>query len=282
MSTTLDRTAFLGASDVAAALGLSPWTTPYELWARKTGRLTEPADGESLRVGTALEPELLAWAEKQLGPLQKAPEVPLEGTPIVTHPDALTEEGDPVECKTTGVVGPVYGQWGEPGTDQIPEYYLVQCLVQLAATGGQVCHVPVLLGGQGFRMYQVPRHEELQQQIIERACRWWEAHVVADQPPESSEPPPLSVLKRLRREPEKVIQLERTDLVEAWLEAKERAREAQKAAEAAQAALVAALGDAEAAELPDGRQVTYFEQKRREYVVPAGSFRVLRIRGKKR
>jgi predicted phage-related endonuclease len=34
----VDRSRFLGGSDAAAVMGLSPWTTPLELWMLKTGR----------------------------------------------------------------------------------------------------------------------------------------------------------------------------------------------------------------------------------------------------
>jgi len=33
-----DRSRFLGGSDAAAVMGLSPWATPVELWMKKTGR----------------------------------------------------------------------------------------------------------------------------------------------------------------------------------------------------------------------------------------------------
>lgn len=277
---TETRRGYLGASDIAAVLGLSPWRSAYEVWAEKTGRLEGDADSKAIALGNAIEPVLLDWAESQLGPLTRQKEVAIDGTPIVCHPDAITEAGDPVEAKTSGIAGPIYGEWGEPGSDQIPQYYLVQCLVQLAATNGELCHVPALLGGRGFVMYAVPADDSLQSEIIERASTWWERHVVADTPPSLEAPPPLDVLKRIRRVPGKLADIN-PELVQRWLEAKEAAKQATKIAEESQAAIIAALGDAEGAELPDGRELTYFEQVRREYVVPAGSFRVLRVRKKK-
>ncbi len=268
--------ATLGASEVAAVLGLSPWVTPYEVWARKTGRLTEHKQSDALDAGVRLEPIVLDWAESQLGPIDRRVEAVIDGTPIVTHPDGLTKAGEPVEAKTSGIVGPVYGHWGEAGTDEIPEHYLVQCLVQLEATRASVCHVPALLGGRGFVLFAVPAHAALQSEIVDRACQWWRQHVKADRPPEASTPPPLSVLKRLRRQPNKTVPLD-AELVERWLCAKQRLKAATEEADEAQAALIAALGDAEAGELNDGRVVTYFEQHRKGYVVQDSTFRVLRI-----
>lgn len=270
-------TVALGASEVAAALGLSPWTSPYELWARKTGRLTTCKESDALEAGTRLEPAIIDWAESVIGRIERPVEAAIDGTPIVTHPDGLTEGRCPVEAKTSGITGPLYGTWGEAWTDEIPEHYLVQCLVQLEATGGEACFVPALLGGRGFTMFRVPSSPEIQREIVERACTWFRKHVEADRPPELTVPPPLTVLKKLRRDPGRTVEID-PELVERWLEAKERAKEAQRSADELQAAVIAALGDAEAGELPDGRVVTYYEQFRKGYWVDDTTFRVLRIK----
>jgi predicted phage-related endonuclease len=57
------RTLGLGGSDVAAACGLSPWTTPYQLWLEKTGRAERERDAaavQRMRWGQLLEPLVLA------------------------------------------------------------------------------------------------------------------------------------------------------------------------------------------------------------------------------
>lgn len=274
-----DRTKYLGATDVAAVLGLSPWRTPYEVWAEKTGRLEARPASEAMDAGLRLETVVLAWAERTLGPICPGGEVALPGTPIVCHPDARTREGQPVEAKTSGIVGPLHGEWGEEGTDDIPAVYVVQALVQLAACDADCCHVPALLGGRGFRLYRVEANEAVQQEIIERTSFWWDAHVVRDTPPANQGPPPLDVLRRVRRESGKRVPLA-AKLVDAWLLAKQRAAEAAEAEELARAAVIAALGDAEIGELPDGRIVAYREQHRRAFSVPESTFRVLRVKKK--
>lgn len=42
----------IGASDVAAVLGESPWSTPYRVWLDKIGQRWNPPKGEFLEWGT--------------------------------------------------------------------------------------------------------------------------------------------------------------------------------------------------------------------------------------
>lgn len=49
------RAQYRNASETAAVMGLSPWQTPYQLWALKTGR-SQPSINPAMARGTALEP----------------------------------------------------------------------------------------------------------------------------------------------------------------------------------------------------------------------------------
>lgn len=53
-------TATIGASEISAVLGHDPWTSPQDLWERKTGR-TVFEGNEATRRGTYFEPALCAW-----------------------------------------------------------------------------------------------------------------------------------------------------------------------------------------------------------------------------
>lgn len=278
----MDRIKYLGATDIPAILGLSPWRTSWEVWAEKTGRLEPRETSPAIEAGLVLESSILDWAEKRLGPLQRQPTFVIDGTPIVCHPDAVTQASEPVEAKTSGITGPVHGEWGPDGSDDIPPMYLVQVLVQLAATQADQAYLVALIGGLGFRTYTIEHKRDLSSQLVEFACEWWDRHVVKDTPPLCEQPPSVSVLSRLKRQPNKVIQLEDTGLVEEWLKAKQAVAEAQKAEDEARAKLLLALGDAEAAELPDGRRITYLEYHRKGYTVQATSYRSLKIEKSRR
>lgn len=86
-----------------------------------------------------------------------------------------------LECKTAYCYK--IKKWGEQGTDQVPESYLIQC-----AYYANICDVPkvdiaVLIGGQDFRIYTYNRHKELEEKLIKIACNFWHNHIEKRIPP---------------------------------------------------------------------------------------------------
>lgn len=59
----------VGGSDVAAVFGVSPWTTPLELWMIKKGQMKPPAksNANQLEMGHLLEPIAAHWYAKKTG-----------------------------------------------------------------------------------------------------------------------------------------------------------------------------------------------------------------------
>lgn len=57
----------IGGSDVAGILGLSPWSSPHEVWEQKTGRSDGSKDFLRLRLGRALEPFTISEFERETG-----------------------------------------------------------------------------------------------------------------------------------------------------------------------------------------------------------------------
>jgi len=274
------RQHFLGASDIPAILGLSPWKTPWEVWAEKTGRAEAQHDTLRMRLGRAAEPILLEWLEAHadVGPLRYPVELNIPGSPIVCHPDALTKDGQPVEAKSVWTVDEGSTDWGETYTSEIPVQYLVQCAVQLEAASADVCYVPTLLYAESIQLYLVQADKALQQDIVELACSWWRKHVEQDTPPPMIKLPSFKFLQRLRRVPKKTIRLNAPWLLDLYEQAQRSKQMAEAQYTLARTLLAAALGDAEAAVFPDGRMVTFYEQTRREHVVAATTYRVLRVR----
>lgn len=256
-----ERRHCVGASDVAALLNCDPWRSAADVWTSKVYE-TEDSPSAHMTLGSRLEPMVLAWAEERLGPLERDPEklhFPslIADVPLAANLDAyVKEDGTPVEAKTSGVLGPIFGQWGEEGTDNVPDHIILQCQAQLICTGRDLCHQPALLGGRGFVMYEIPRNVALIAIICDEIRAFWK--LVRDRTPPPDSVPHLEVLKRIRRQPKKVVGIE-PELIEDYLHAKLLADEAAETKDMAQAKLIAALGDAE---LGDGGQAGKFWYRR--------------------
>jgi putative phage-type endonuclease len=260
------RQKHLGSSDIAAVLGVNPWSSAYEVWLEKTGRYDGDDGNAATTAGNDLEPVVLSWAEDQLGRLdQHQCQVDVKGAPIRCHIDALlAESGEPVEAKTSGIVGPVAGNWGDGG-DAVPDYVLTQCMAHLMATGKELCYVPALLGGRGYCMYEVPRSARLCDWIGEQATKFWDSHVLADVPPPDSKPA-LEILKKARRQPGRVAQVQ-PDIGERYRQARQARLDAEKVEREAIKELLAIDPDATAFEFGDPDEwITYFEQSRKQFV----------------
>jgi predicted phage-related endonuclease len=211
------------------------------------------------------EDGVLRWAEGELGPIRTEENGgaifrKAIGFPVGSHLDGeVIANNEPVEAKTAGLFGPLVEPWGEPGTDQLPDRIIVQCHVHLLCTSKDICHVPVFLGGKGFIMYRVEQDHEIMDVIRDNSLDFWENFVEKDIPPPDVIPS-LALAKRMKREPEKVVEIE-TQIVQNWLNAKESLKIAKDIKESSEAELLAALGDAEGGQCDLGL-VTYFMQSR--------------------
>ena len=176
----------LGASEVAAALGMSTWTTPWQVWADKTGvqpRGDERSDAAEL--GTALEPWILGQASVLLGePVERTP-ARLYAHPQhpwrLASPDAHTKTGPLVEAKTAGLAGRAdVSDWD----DGVPLAYEIQCRWQMHVMDAPADHVVALVAGLGLIVRTVVRDLLVEEELVRQVTQWWDRYVTG-----SIEPP---------------------------------------------------------------------------------------------
>lgn len=182
--TAEERRTGLGGSDAAAALGISPWQTPYELWESKVGLAPPQEETEPMLWGKLLEDVIRQEYARRTGmqvtyrkELIRCPTRPWQ----FVHLDGeVGAEGRAIlEVKTARLgIG-----WGEPDTDEIPLHYLLQVHHALSVTAAEVCDVAVLIGGSDFRLYQVSRDIEIEQHLIEGEAAFWETVTKREPPP---------------------------------------------------------------------------------------------------
>jgi len=264
----------IGSSDAAALLDCSPWGNAWDLWAEKTGKLEPEPANEAMGAGTILEDGVLDWASQDLGKIRRNQYRTHKESPLAANIDAIVQmqglchmpyewsDTNPVEAKTVGIVGPIMGQWGEPGTDEVPDHVIIQCHVHMICLGDtDLCHVPVLFGGKGFQMFHVKLNQQLAGIIINRAITFFAKYVTPDIPPPNILPAP-ETMRRYRRTEGKTVSVSPA-MVEAYREASVSCKIATEAKEAARTELLVAMGDAEYADAEYAGVATYKQRTRK-------------------
>lgn len=179
------RTTGIGASEAAAACGVSEWDSPFSVYAKKTGLVGETPDNDAMFWGRKLEPIVLErWLERSGYDLRQYP------CPMYRHrdidwqratPDAELSSGDAVEIKTTN--------WrraktlGQQGTDEAPAEWVMQCQQQMAVCGYDAVHLVVLIDGGRLWTGLVERNRELIDRMTELEAALWD-RIVRRDPPE--------------------------------------------------------------------------------------------------
>ncbi|WP_321854020.1 YqaJ viral recombinase family nuclease [Paraburkholderia tropica] len=178
----------IGGSDAAAAVGLSPYMSPLELWMVKTGRdanLPKPDANETTEPvywGTLLEPIVAASYTKQSGnrvrrvnAVLRHPSIPFMLANVDREVVGCADV-QLLECKTAGEFGTRLWREG------VPEYVQLQVQHLLAVTGKQAADVAVLLCGQKLEVHRVERDDGLIARLIELESAFWR-YVETDTPP---------------------------------------------------------------------------------------------------
>lgn len=257
-----DRRRYIGGSDIAAVMGISPWTTPLQCWERKTAP-HPPADVDSKakRRGRRWESVVAEMLVEELG--SKGHEVE-----IVASNKRYTDRDMPylaaeidfelrldgsdeitnVELKT---VHPFKaGEWGESGTDEAPLYYLAQAMHGLGVTHRSRGMVAALFGADDLKTYPVERDDVTIDAMRARCDAFWQLVELGIRP----EPATLADLDRIYRGDEGAPPIEADDEL-AQQVMRLRALKAQAKAtdaeiEAIEFSVKRAMGDAVALRLP--------------------------------
>lgn len=182
-----DRSRFIGGSDVAAVLGISPWRTPLQLWERKTRTAIEgPETGLKVkRRGHRWESVVAEMLVEHLEEKGHAVEIVASNRRYVDPTmDYLAAEIDfeirldgeeeitNVELKT---VHPFKAsEWGDAGTDEAPIWYTAQGMHGLGVTGRNRCLIAPLFGADEIRAYPITRDDETIAAMRARCEAFWQ------------------------------------------------------------------------------------------------------------
>lgn len=246
-------------------MGLSPWASPADVYYQKTADY-EMEETDAMRIGSHLEGPIVNMAAEELDLRSitrnqfRVSQGADGGIMAATFDALIPDRPEAIEAKCSSVAD----EWGPAGSDQIPAHYIIQAQHQIHVGELERVWVAALIVRfrPEFRLYKIERHPQLIAQIVKRCTEFWQAHVAPRRPPDGAVAP-IEILRTMRREPESVVTLPTMDLVARYEGAKAAVASAEDERDDAQAALIAALGTAEGARLPDGRLLTYLLQQRR-------------------
>ncbi len=212
----LERKNYIGGSDVAGLLGISPFASPVTVYLAKIGEPVNEPDtsiGSPIDRGNRCEDSLLKAYENETGNN-------VIKMPTITHPDHdfirgnidgwVKDKNILVECKTSQN----RKEWGEPDSTQIPKYYLTQVALYAMLTNAQKIDIPVYFFRRNFlseitrkaklkgceitdmdystesyefAIFHYERDEELENIILKKCVDFWVNHVQPKIPPESKD-----------------------------------------------------------------------------------------------
>lgn len=188
MEKLTSRRNWLGASEIAAAAGLSDYASPYTLW-RRYFQLEEFPETPQQAEGLALEPLIRKAYEdkfgvevKQIEPLMHPEYEFLGASPDGLRADNLAN----VELKTVGFR--TNSKWGEEGTDEVPMDYLCQGHFQagvLRANGIMVeeVHFVKWYRDQGASFYKAVYDEDLFRMLVAAGVAFHNDFILTQTPP---------------------------------------------------------------------------------------------------
>lgn len=282
----------IGGSDVAVILGLSKFKTILELYAEKSGDITPPdlSGNESVEAGNVLEDAIADLTARRLS-RRDGREVKLRRSNLtITNPKYpwltahidrdIVGEDRGVEIKNVGSFAAK--DWGDPGTDQIPDYYLPQPHTYMIVKGYPRWVVSAYFGGSDLRLYDIEADKEFAEIIIERTHYFWHENVLKGVPPEfdPSHPAAPAALKRLYPGTDG-RELEADTKLSHWLEvmqdAKKKADDYEKTAELAKAHILGEMGSAATMVFPGGIKMVRKLVSRKGYTVEASEYVEARI-----
>lgn len=199
------RRSCITGTDIGAIAGLNRWKTPIDVFCEKLGLVDEPEESPAMRIGTLLEDKVAQIYAARFG-------VELEPGGFSRHPEREWQGGTPdrllkgydrgLEIKV--VTSPhAMNDWGDEGTDVVPECYHAQAdwymslhersewdvaALFLPAIEPRRLLAAVIEGdwdvlADAVRVYHLTRNHDLEDALIQLGGSFWRDHILTEIPP---------------------------------------------------------------------------------------------------
>jgi len=288
-----ERRLGIGGSDVAAILCLSRRRGPLDIWRAKLGLDDPGAEKPCMRRGKFLEPALLDWYAAETGQNPERDVVLVDDWRRAQIDGRLTDRV--VEGKTVSVHAWRSGEWGDPGTDQIPEDHLCQVQWQMDMAGVDLADVVVavlpddpdeVMGLSAAEVmeqcdqhvYQIHRRRPVCDVIRDRCAKFWTLNVLKAVPPDARD---YAEAETMWWQARAGSEIRATPEIAQWVAALQVARNVAKAAreveDRAKFRIAEFMQDHETLSGPNGSWLAWKNQKRAAYSVPASESKPMRF-----
>ncbi len=238
------RRAGIGASDIAAIMGISPWSTPFQVWASKVADIPEDEGSEAMKWGRVLENVILdEWAK--------------DNWPVVSRGQLIRSTDVPIMMATLDGIAQVVTQTdphfavaeaknrSEWSWDSVPEYYHAQVQWQLSVTGYEIGYLIVLFAGRHLETFTIEADNRYQTAQILAAGEFWKFVDTNEPPPTDGADNPL-MASLWPSHVEQTVEIDPDAAVELY-EARSADKEASERRATAEASIKATLGKADTA-----------------------------------
>lgn len=277
----------VGASDAPAILGLDPYRTVHDVYARIVYGISsyEPEWlSEAAQWGVDVEPiTARRWALSlglDAGLLIKPPSRTPAARPWQRYSCDFVSPGRLLECKTISERRYHSDEWGSPGAGVVPLRIVAQVHVQLEAMRSEpewwrdelgvdpaaisTIDIAACVGGNRLHVDRVPYDPELGAWIREEIERFWWDHVTQRKlpPPNQSEACMRSLQRIYPRALESVREAtqEEADLLERLRVERCRLEEIKSSRQALENKLATAIGAARGVRGPNGAELLWLER----------------------
>lgn len=182
----MDRTQYIGSSDAAVILGVSPWKSPLQLYQEKIGEYQEEVTEQKQKLfnrGKRWEPVVVEMLVDELKDRGHDVHIinrnnrfrDLEIDYLAAEIDLeLLVDGETVNGEMKTVHPFAAKDWGDEDTDEIPIYYTAQVLHGQMVTRREKTIVAALIGADDLRVHMVERDNEIISNMRQKEIEFWD------------------------------------------------------------------------------------------------------------
>jgi len=180
----------IGASEVAAVVGLSPWDSPFSLWLKKTKQVPPIDETTLMHLGHLLEPVVATlWEEETGGKVVKSSAADIiyqdaEKPWRRVTPDRIAYRISAWSGKKEKILLEIKTSVVPFDEDELPDNYVAQCQYQMLVTGIHECELAWLASGRTFGHARIAYDKEFAEWLGEEVDKFWNNCVIGMQEPE--------------------------------------------------------------------------------------------------